>query len=124
MAEHREEEREGKPVRAEDVSLEEVSEVHSSYVDPQIPATLKHESLSSKRSSKTADHLFDKIFRNPPSDYLALKLYGRIIPHKKNLRPGDSKWMIHPYSHFKYVSRSPHAFHLYDFFLIESFGIV
>ena len=62
------------------------------------------ENHNQQRTSKTADHIFDKIFHTPPSAHLALKLYGRIVPgnpHKQRLQPGDSKWMIHPYSHFK-----------------------
>lgn len=48
--------------------------------------------------------IFNKIFHKSPNKYLALKLYGRILPansHKHKLKPGDSRWMIHPYSYFK-----------------------
>lgn len=79
-------------LKTEDVGLEVVSE------------NLHEEESTGKRSSKTADHIFDKIFHSPPSAYFALKLYGKIIPgnpHKQKLQPGDSKWMIHPYSRFK-----------------------
>lgn len=78
----------------EDVKLEVLATLDT----PEVP-------MGRKRSSvRTADNIFDKIFHSPPSNYLALKLYGRIIPgnpHKQKLQPGDSKWMIHPYSHFK-----------------------
>ena len=62
-----------------------------------------------RQQSRTAIHVFDRIFHSPPNNYLALKLYGRILPanpHKQILQPGDSKWMIHPYSNFKSVPKA------------------
>lgn len=95
-------------VKTEDIELEMSSSNSAVSVTPGYPdcasTNSPPRSARSHRSSRTADNIYDKIFHSPPSDYLALKLYGRIIPgnpHKQKLQPGDSKWMIHPYSYFK-----------------------
>lgn len=94
-----------RPNQAPDSSDGFQSDIKTEDIDLEVESTIDSpEGIARKRSSRTTDDIFDKIFHSPPSNYLALKLYGRIIPgnpHKQKLQPGDSKWMIHPYSHFK-----------------------
>ena len=86
-------------VDIEDIPIQEISQTQDDKIEKKTS-----ERCAPNRSSKTIDHIFDMIFHTPPNDYLALKIYGRIVPgstHLESLQHGDSKWMIHPYSYFR-----------------------
>lgn len=53
----------------------------------------------------TVPGIFKSIFYVSPDSKLAVKLYGSkkgLLLQKKHHETGNNKWMIHPYSHFRY----------------------
>ncbi len=90
----------------------------------------KRSTVSSFHSVKSPGNMFDTLFHAPPESKLAHKLYrkksvylkyGQTLKNHNLYDPTDdknSKWMIHPFSHFKYA-RSYIA--SYWFFLVSIF---
>ncbi len=61
------------------------------------------------RSSWSVARVFGIFFHASPNSKLALKLFGNkksIIQEKKRQENGSLKWMIHPYSRFRYFSKN------------------
>ena len=61
--------------------------------------------LEKANSQWTVPGVFKSIFHVSPDNKLAVKLYGSkkgLLLQKRNHETGSNKWMIHPYSHFRY----------------------
>ena len=61
--------------------------------------------LEKAHSQWTIPGVFKSIFHVSPDNKLAVKLYGSkkgLLLQKKHHETGSNKWMIHPYSHFRY----------------------
>ena len=56
---------------------------------------------SRRRYSSTARRIFEKIFHDPTENFLTDIFFSRMHRVKVKVGQSDSKWMIHPYSHFK-----------------------
>lgn len=55
--------------------------------------------------SWTVAGVFRKVFHASPDNKLAIKLFGSkkgVLLEKKRQDRGCRKWMVHPYSHFRY----------------------
>ena len=86
-------------------------------VDPRLSSTpgdrqcteveIDREGQENGPSSWTVPGIFSSIFHASPDNKLAVKLYGskkELLLQKKTHETGSNKWMIHPYSHFRYKS--------------------
>lgn len=75
----------------------------------------RRSTFASFHSVRTPANMFETLFHAPPESKLAHKLYrkksvylkyGQTLKDHNLYDPSDddnSKWMIHPFSHFKYV---------------------
>ena len=57
--------------------------------------------------SWTVTGVFRKVFHASPDNKLAIKLFGSkkgVLLEKKRQDRGCRKWMVHPYSHFRYYN--------------------
>ena len=68
-----------------------------------------HDIIDNSNSQWTVPGIFKSIFHVSPDNKLAVKLYGSkkgLLLQKQHHESGSNKWMIHPYSHFRYTMMS------------------
>lgn len=99
-----------RPRSSTNSGVKQINQTHSStkVEIEREDAGSDHDGVEKANSQWTVPGIFKSIFHVSADNKLAVKLYGSkkgLLLQKKHHESGSNKWMIHPFSHFRYDAR-------------------